>query len=137
MGFSSTVGTIIVLSTLLVCAIYLYTSLDTNISKVYKAYADYIELENKKLRERLEIISISVNTSTNTINITVKNNGSVILEPSKWTVLYNGTPVNFSVDPDVKYLFPLNSITVSINATTPAKLCIVSEYGNRYYYHIY
>ena len=134
MGFSSIVGTVVILSTLLVCAIYLYTSMDLNIEKISKAYSDYMELENKKLRERLEIIS-AVNSS-NIINITVKNDGSVVLEPSKWTVLYNGTPINFSVYPNVKYLFPLNTVNISINATAPARLCIISEYGNKYYYSI-
>ena len=131
MGFRSTVGTVVILSTLLVCTIYLYTSMDLNIGKISKAYSDYIELENKKLREKLEIVSV-VNSS-NSINITVKNDGSVVLEPSKWTVLYNGTPINFSVYPNVKYLFPLNNVTISINASAPARLCIISEYGNKYY----
>lgn len=135
MGFSSTVGTVIILSTLLACSIYLYTSLDLNMNKVSKAYSDYVELENKKLREKLDIVSV-VNSSSS-INITVRNNGSVVLEPSKWTVMYNGTPINFSITtPDVKYLFPLNTVTISIEATAPAKLCIVSEYGNKYYCNI-
>jgi len=134
MGFSSTVGVIIILSTLLVCTIYLYSSLDLNLGKISKAYSDHIELENKKLREKLVIISVA--SSSDNINITVKNDGPIVHEPSKWTVLYNGVPINFSVHPNVKYVFPLNSVNISINATTPARLCIVSEYGNKYYYDI-
>ncbi|HIP16766.1 MAG TPA: flagellar protein F [Methanothermococcus okinawensis] len=134
MGFSSTAGLIIILSTILVCSIYLYTSIDLNVGKIYEAYVDHVSLLNNKLHEKLTIVS-SANSSSN-INLTVVNEGSITLEPSKWTVLYNGTPINFSINPNKKYLTPLNDVNISINATAPARLCIISEYGNKYYYSL-
>ena len=134
MGFSSTAGLIIILSTILVCSIYLYTSIDLNVGKISEAYVEHIDLANNKLHEKLIIVS-SANSSNN-INLTIVNNGSITLEPLKWTVLYNGTPINFSVYPNKKFLTPLNDVNISINATAPARLCIVSDYGNKYHYNL-
>ena len=133
MGFSSTAGLIIILSTILVCSIYLYTTIDLNMEKISKAYVKHVDLANNKLHEKITIAFAA--SSSDHINLTILNEGSITLEPLKWTVLYNGTPINFSVHPgDKKYLTPLNNIIISINATTPARLCIVSDYGNKYYY---
>ncbi|WP_421077035.1 flagellar protein F [Methanothermococcus sp. Ax23] len=131
MGFSSTAGLIIILSTVLVCSIYIYSSVDLNTVKINNAYSEYINHLNNKANEKLTIVS-AVNSS-DTINITLLNNGSLTHEPHKWTVMYNGTPKNFEVNPDVTYLTPLNNITIIINATAPARICVVSEYGNKYY----
>ncbi|AEH06886.1 flagellar protein F [Methanothermococcus okinawensis] len=134
MGFSSTAGLIVILSTVLVCSIYLYSSVDLNIVKMDNAYSDYINCLNNKAHEKLIILS-AVNSS-DTINITLLNNGSLTHEPDKWTVLYNGTPKNFEISPNIVYLTPLNNITIIINATAPARICVVSEYGNKYYYNL-
>ncbi|WP_292461135.1 flagellar protein F [Methanothermococcus sp.] len=134
MGFSSTAGLIIILSTVLVCSIYIYSSADLNAVKLNNAYSEYIDNLNNKAHEKLVITSV-VN-SNNTLYITVLNNGSLTLEPHKWTIMYNGNPKSFEVNPDVMYLTPLNNITVIINATTPARICVVSDYGNMYYYNL-
>lgn len=90
-------------------------------------------MENK-LNEKLNIIEV-VN-STDTINITLKNEGSVTLEPQKWDVLYNGTPKKFGVVSNKIYITPLDNVTLTINATAPARICVVSEYGNQYFYNL-
>jgi flagellar protein FlaF len=131
MGFSSTAGFVIILSTLLVCSIYLYSAVDLSTEKISIAYSDYMERTQDKLNENLEITS-AVNIS-NEIYITLLNNGSQTLEPSKWTVLYDGVPMNFSIVSNTTYLTPLNYVTLRINATAPARICIVSEYGNKHY----
>ncbi len=131
MGFSTTAGFIILISTMLVCSIYLYSSIDFNIAKVNNAYYNYMNYMHNKDTEKLEIVS-AYNIS-NVIYITLSNKGPQTLDSSKWTVLYNGVPINFSIDSNSSYLTPLNNITISINATVPARICIVSEYGNKYY----
>ena len=95
MGFSSAAGVILLLTTILACSIYLYSSVDISSVKVNEAYYKHTTYLENKLNEKLNIIEV-VN-STDTINITLKNEGSVTLEPQKWDVLYNGTPKKFGV----------------------------------------
>lgn len=132
MGFSSVAGVILLLTTILACSVYLYSSVDINSIKVNEAYYKHTTYIENKLNEKLNIVEV-VN-STDTINITLKNEGSITLEPQKWNVLYNGTPKKFEIVSNKIYLTPLNNVTLTINATAPARICVVSEYGNQYYY---
>jgi len=134
MGFSSAAGVILLLTTILACSIYLYSSVDISSVKVNEAYYKHTTYLENKLNEKLNIVEV-VN-STDTINITLKNEGSVTLEPQKWDVLYNGTPKKFEVVSNKIYLTPLDNVTLTINATAPARICVVSEYGNQYFYRI-
>lgn len=131
MGFSSTAGLMLILSTLLACSIYLYSSVDLNTIEINNAYSEHMKLMNNKANENLKITS-AINVS-DVIYIDLLNNGSQTLEPYKWTVLYNGVPKKFEVITNTTYLTPLNTVSLRINATTPARICIVSEYGNKYY----
>ncbi len=131
MGFSSTAGLMLILSTLLACSIYLYSSVDLSTVKINNAYSEHMKLMNNKANENLKITS-AINVS-DVIYIDLLNNGSQTLEPYKWTVLYNGVPKKFEVVSNTTYLTPLNTVSLRINATTPARICIVSEYGNKYY----
>ena len=54
-----------------------------------------------------------------------------------YTKLYdNGTPVNFEIISGDSYLVPLENVTLSVNASSPGRISVVSEYGNQYYYNL-
>ncbi|ABR55853.1 flagellar protein F [Methanococcus aeolicus Nankai-3] len=134
MGFSSIAGFLVLISTLLACSLYLYDNVDSSLTEINSAYSEYIEHLSDKSDEKLIITSV-VGVDGN-IYINVLNNGSLTNEPYKWTALYNGTPKGISIDSNITYLTPLNNVTITIIGTAPARICIVSEYGNKYYYYL-
>ncbi|ADG13760.1 flagellin [Methanocaldococcus infernus ME] len=134
MGFSSVAGTVIMVISLLIVGAYLYTTIDSSYSILYKNYEAYQKHLENKINEKLVITKVS--SSATQTNITIYNNGSVVVEPHKFTVLFDGTivpPQNISYSPDVPYLLPLESITLIVNWTQPTRICIVSNYGNKYF----
>ncbi|ACX71967.1 flagellin [Methanocaldococcus vulcanius M7] len=137
MGFSSVVGTTVMVVALLICGAYLYTTMDNYYEDVNHAYSVYYEHMHNKLDEKLIITNV-IATATQT-NITIYNNGSVVVEPDKFTILFDGTVVpeeNISYYPQKKYLVPLDSITIVVNWTRPFRICVVSDNGNKYFYSV-
>ncbi|MBA2861672.1 flagellar protein F [Methanococcus maripaludis] len=134
MGFSSTAGLTLLLTTVLICSIYMYSTVDITSVKVNDAYSQHSEYLKNKLDEKLTVVGVE--SSTDNINITLLNEGQLTHELTKWDVLYNGTPVNFTIASGEAYLVPLESAEISINATSPGRISVVSEYGNQYYYNL-
>ncbi|ABR54875.1 flagella protein F [Methanococcus vannielii SB] len=132
MGFSSTAGLTLLLTTVLICSIYLYSTVDLTSLKVNGAYIEHSSYLKNKLDEN---IKISVSKFGEKTNITLLNQGQLTHSINDWNVLYNGTPVNFDITGDY-YLVPLNNVTISINETSPGRISVVSEYGNRYYHNL-
>ncbi|MBA2867897.1 flagellar protein F [Methanococcus maripaludis] len=134
MGFSSTAGLTLLLTTVLICSIYMYSTVDLTSAKVNDAYNQHSEYLKNKLDEKITVFSVE-NSSEN-INITLLNEGQLTHEIANWDVLYNGTPVNFTIISGEQYLVPLESAKISINASSPGRISVVSEYGNQYYYNL-
>ncbi|AAB98900.1 TPA: flagellar protein F [Methanocaldococcus jannaschii] len=138
MGFSSVVGATVMIIALLVCGAYLYVTMDSYYENVDEAYTTYYSHVHAKLNEKLVITDVK--SSTSQTNITIYNNGSVVVEPDKFTILFDGTVVpeeNISYYPKLKkYLVPLDSITIVVNWTQPSRICIVSDNGNKYFYSL-
>lgn len=134
MGFSSTAGLTLLLTTVLICSVYLYSTVDLTSSKVNDAYSQHSEYLKNKLDEKMKIVGVE--HSTDNINITLLNEGQSTQEVSNWNVLYNGTPVNFEIISGDSYLVPLENVTLSVNASSPGRISVVSEYGNQYYYNL-
>ena len=137
MGFSSVVGTTIMIIALLICGAYLYITIDKHYEDLYESYNTYYTHLYNKLNEKLVITNVS-SGSTQT-NITIYNNGSVVVEPEKFTIIFNGTVVpeeNISYSSPKKYLEPLDNITIIVNWTKPQRICIVSDNGNKYFYSL-
>ncbi|WP_456472157.1 flagellar protein F [Methanocaldococcus sp.] len=134
MGFSSVAGTVVMVVALLIAGLYLYDTLDKNYSLLYTVYNKYQKHLEDKLNERLVITNV-VSTTSQT-NITIYNNGSVVVEPYNFTVIFDGTivpPENISYNPPIPYLYPLENITLIVNWTQPNRICIVSNNGNKYF----
>ncbi|ENN95833.1 flagellin [Methanocaldococcus villosus KIN24-T80] len=134
MGFSSIAGTVIMIIALLICGAYLYSVIDEKTSKILTAQEEHFEYIYNKIHEKLVIVKVS--KTPNQTNITVLNNGSTVLEPSKFSVIFDGNIVpskNISYNPNKQYLFPLENITIIVNWTEPQRICIVSDTGNKYY----
>ncbi|XRO77377.1 flagellar protein F [Methanocaldococcus sp. 10A] len=138
MGFSSVVGTTVMIIALLICGAYLYVTIDNHYESINNAYNVYYAHLHDKLNEKLVITDVK--TSPSQTNITIYNNGSVVVEPEKFTILFDGWVVpdeNISYYPNLKkYLVPLDSITIIVNWTQPSRICIVSDNGNKYYYQL-
>ncbi|CAB3288807.1 Putative flagella-related protein F [Methanocaldococcus lauensis] len=135
MGFSSVVGTTIMIIALLICGMYLYTTIDNHYERIYESYNIYYSHIQDKLNEKL-IITKVVSSEYQT-NITIYNNGSVVVEPQKFTIIFDGLVVpkiNISYLNSKKYLEPLDNITIIVNWYSPKRICIVSDNGKKYFY---
>lgn len=69
MGFSSTAGLTLLLTTVLISSIYLYSTVDITSAKINDAYSQHSEYLKNKLDERLTIVDVE--NSTANINITL------------------------------------------------------------------
>ncbi|ACV25018.1 flagellar protein F [Methanocaldococcus fervens] len=137
MGFSSVVGATVMVIALLICGAYLYTTVDSHYETIYNAHESYYSHLNDKLHEKLVITNVK--SSASQTNITIYNNGSVVVEPRKFSVLFNGSVVpeeNISYYPQKDYLVPLDNITIIVNWPTPNRICIISDNGNKYFYSL-
>ncbi|BAP62021.1 flagellar protein F [Methanococcus maripaludis] len=134
MGFSSTAGLTLLLTTVLICSIYMYSTVDLTSAKVNDAYNMHSEYLKNKLDEKITVVSVE--HSSENMNITLLNEGQLTHELDNWDVLYNGTPVNFTITSGELYLAPLESVNISVNASSPGRISVVSEYGNQYYYNL-
>ncbi|GEM_PF-3301944 len=138
MGFSSVVGATVMIIALLICGAYLYITIDSHYESINDAYNVYYSHLHDKLNEKLVITDVK--SSASQTNITIYNNGSVVVEPDKFTILFDGSIVpeeNISYYPQLKkYLVPLDSITIIVNWTQPKRICIVSNNGNKYIYSL-
>uniref|UniRef100_D7DUY7 Flagellin n=2 Tax=Methanococcus voltae TaxID=2188 RepID=D7DUY7_METV3 len=132
MGFSSTVGSVLILTTLLICSVYLYSSVDVVSSKFTNAYSDHTENLQSKMNENLELINIT--KLGDDIVLKLSNNGTETLNSEHWTVMYNGTPKVYIANQS--YITPLNKVEITINGSTPCRISLISEYGNKYYYKL-
>jgi flagellar protein FlaF len=97
MGFSSTAGLTLLLTTVLICSIYLYSTVDLTSLKVNGAYIEHSSYLKNKLDEN---IKISVSKFGEKTNITLLNQGQLTHSINDWNVLYNWTPVNFDITGD-------------------------------------
>ena len=138
MGFSSVIGTTVMIIALLICGAYLYITIDSHYENINEAYATYYSHIYNKLNEKLVITDVK--NSTSQTNITIYNNGSVVVEPGKFSILFDGSVVpeeNISYYPTKKYLVPLENITIIVNWTPPNnRICVVSDNGNMYFYSL-
>ncbi|WP_209731753.1 flagellar protein F [Methanococcus voltae] len=132
MGFSSTVGSVLILTTLLICSVYLYSSVDVVSSKFTNAYSQHAESLQGKMNENLEFVEIT--KLGDDIVLKLSNNGTETLSCEHWTVMYNGTPKAYIANQS--YVAPLDTVQISINGSTPCRISIISEYGNKYYYKL-
>ncbi|MCS3900751.1 hypothetical protein [Methanococcus voltae] len=84
------------------------------------------------MNENLELINIT--KLGDDIVLKLSNNGTETLNSEHWTVMYNGTPKVYIANQS--YITPLNKVEITINGSTPCRISLISEYGNKYYYKL-
>lgn len=133
MGFSGVYGVAFLSMVLLISLSVLYGTVESNLNMYMAANDDHVDNLLQKSKENLTIQYQSID-DTGFLNITVINNGRVLEDTSKWTVLFEGTVENDLVIENT-YLEPLSRTSLYIqtiynSSTIHGKRVVISgEFG--------
>lgn len=138
MGFSTTAAFMI----LFIFSIAVFGMVYNVVSSTAKLYVEELREKKEKIEEssntRLEIVSLSTNKNGNgySLDIVLKNSGTVTLKTEKFDVLVDGIKMSFTADRQI--LYPETQVTIHIDnlpggENTNHRLKIVAENGYSIY----
>ncbi len=146
MGMSVSASAAIVLIGAILILSLIYPALQVSDKVVNQARQEWLNTKMKEQESSMEIINGSYNSTSERLNITVKNSGSTTLHVNKVDVLINGTyrtdrinlsssSVDENTDTNLWMAETILNLTLDdINISTPIRIKIVNEYGKCAYY---
>lgn len=103
-------------------------SLDNAMEHMKEVKDDSRDLSTTLASTDISISYASFNNTTSVLNVTVRNDGSTIMETNGVDILVNGTIESWT--PDEIYLYPSREMRISIlNITDPRSVLVVERYG--------
>lgn len=127
-GTGTAAATAIILIGLAIGLMAAQPSLDNAIKDLQKAERESQDMSRSMSNSGISIAQASYNNTTSVLNLTIRNDGSAVMETEDIDILINGTMVSW--DPDDIYLYPSRGLHVTLsNITDPRSLMVVERYG--------
>ncbi|AVB76128.1 flagella protein F [Methanococcus maripaludis] len=137
MGFSEIYGVAFLSIILLISLTVIYGTVDSNLNNILSANDDHAYNLLKKSKENLTVQYEGIDSDSGILNITVVNNGNILEDASKWTVIFEGDVVNNPLI-EKTYVEPLSRTQIYIetiyNSTTidDKRVLVSGEFGTTF-----
>jgi len=127
-GTGTAAASAIILIGLMIGLMAAQPSLDNAMDHLKEVKDDSRDLSTTLASTDISISSASFNNTTSVLNVTIRNDGSTIMETNGVDILVNGTIESWTHDEI--YLYPSREMRISIlNITDPISVMVVERYG--------
>jgi archaellum component FlaF (FlaF/FlaG flagellin family) len=128
-GTGTAAATAIILIGVVIGLILAEPSLEDAMDDLRETREDNSERSLNLANTRVELASANFNNTTKTLNFTVRNTGSSVLEVKHLDLLVNGT-WNAADFGGTEYIYPADEVLASIkNVSEPVSVKVVTRFG--------
>jgi len=132
MGFETTIVISIFFISALVLGTHSYAVMSTSNDIVTDAEDVKYNMQYQKLNSAIEIDSMILDNTSSTLNLTITNNGNIVLDSDEISILLDGRVISYTYAPNTEKWYPAETKIFSVeddSGDTEKRVKVVTDIG--------